>query len=629
MAGAEKKHHWWISNRKVRFCSSIRIPHVSNRTGSISLFDFINNISTPIFGDFSPNMLCFLCFSSQIVDKYLKDARALAASQEQRGVQSALPLIDAALALSPRLESALELKARSLLYLGRFKEVAEMLHDYIPSLKMGCSSSSEESLSDTSSSSSSSSQHLSREREKLLSEYDHGFDRDKDSSFKCFSVSDLKRKVMAGLCKNCEKEGEWRYLVLGEACCHLGLMEDAMVLLQTGKRLWTASRRRESVSWLEDSFSLADVATIGDLSNSNPPALPPPTEAERVSQLVGHIKLLLRRRTAALAALDAGLYSEAIRHFSKILDNRRSTPQGFLAECYVHRASAFRSAGRIAESIADCNRTLALEPTCIAALTTRAALLDLIRCFPDCLRDLEHLKLLYDSILRDRKLPGPGALGLKIQELRGRVANGETGNVDYYALIGLRRGCSRSELERAHLLLCLKHRPDKASGFIDRCEFGDDRDVDTVKDQARMSALLLYRLLQKGYSHVMSTIMDEEAAERHRLKASLALQQATAAIQTTTTTTTTTTITTTTIATPIQTSPIEEKLRSQSQIVEKIDMGSSDYASKSIDLQEQNNAASPKAFQGVFCRDIAAVGHLLSQVGFNRPIPVKFEALSC
>ncbi|KAJ6390397.1 hypothetical protein OIU77_024587 [Salix suchowensis] len=288
---------------------------------------------------------------------------------------------------------------------------------------------------------------------------------------------------MAGLCKNCDKEGQWRYLILGQACCHLGLMEDAMVLLQTGKRLTTAAFRRQSISWSEDSFSLSNFPISSDISTLIAPPTPPRNvaESESVTQLLAHIKLLLRRRTAALAALDAGLYSEAIRHFNKILEGRRGAPQGFLAECYMHRAYAYKASGRIAESIADCNKTLALEPACIQALDTRASLLETIRCLPDCLHDLEHLKLLYNSILRDRKLPGPAwkrhkvryreipgklcALTTKIQELKKRVASGETRNVDYYALIGLRRGCSRSELERAHLLLSLRHKPDKSINF--------------------------------------------------------------------------------------------------------------------------------------------------------------------
>ncbi|KAL4313245.1 hypothetical protein GQ457_01G054160 [Hibiscus cannabinus] len=537
LSGIDQKKHWWLTNRK-------------------------------------------------LVDKYIKDAKCLIATQGEDEIASALNLLDKALALSPRFEIALELKARSLLFLRRFRDVVDMLQDYIPSLKF----SSDDSASV---SSDNSSQQLSRERVKLLPS-------SPDPSFKCFSVSDLKKKLMPGLWKNGEKEGKWRYLVLGQACSHIGLMEDAMVLLQMGKRLASAALRRESICWSDDSFSLHTTLTpssdISSAAATTPPRNPTSlAESENISQLLSHIKLLIRRRTAAIAALDAGLYSEAIRHFSKIVDGRRPAPQGFLAECYMHRAYAYKASGRIAESISDCNKTLALNPTCIEALDTRASLLEIIRCLPDCLHDLEHIKLLYNSILRDRKLPGPAwrrhnvsyreipgklcALTTKIQQLKQRVASGETGNVDYHALIGLRRGCSRSELERAHLLLCLRHKPDKATNFIDRCEFADER------DRAKMSALLLYRLLQKGYSSVMSTIMDEEAAEKQRKKAAAALQAA-------------------------------------------IQVQQAQYCTSKSE-PETSPGSKTSVFQGVFCRDLAAVGNLLTQVGFNRPLQVKYEALSC
>lgn len=431
----------------------------------------------------------------------------------------------------------------------------------------------------------------------------------------------------------------FRYLVLGQACCHLGLMEDAMVLLQTGKRLATAAFRRESICWSDDSFSFREFPLSGDLSavnNNNQSNTPPKTEIESVSHLLSHIKLLIRRKTAAIAALDAGLYSEAIRHFSKIVDGRRGAPQGFLAECYMYRASAYRSAGRIAEAIADCNKTLALDPSCIDALSTRAALFETIRCLPDSLHDLEHLKLLYNSILRDRKLPGPAwkrqnvhyreipgklcSLATKMQELKQRVASGETGNVDYYALIGLRRGCSRSELERAHLLLTLRHKPDKSSSFIERCEFADERDVDSIRDKAKMSALLLYRLIQKGYTSLMTTIMDEEAAEKQRKKTAAALQAMQA----------------------------HEQSVKAVESFNKVSAGVNEVVVRVVPPTSSNSstvdnnaprtttvttatttAVNASVFQGVFCRDLAAVGNLLSQTGFNRPIPMKYEALSC
>ncbi|CAN6561594.1 unnamed protein product [Malus baccata var. baccata] len=575
----------------------------------------------------------------KIVEKYMKDARSLIATHEYSEVASAVGLLDAALAVSPRLEEALELKARSLLYLRRFKEVADMLQDYIPSLIMATDDSSSSS---SSGGSENSSQPLSRERVKLLSSNgsnSSSSSADGDPSFKCFSVSDLKKKVMAGLCKKGDKEGHWRYLVLGQACYHLGLMEDAMALLQTGKRLATAAFRRESICWSDDSFSLSSFNLSNDtVSSANSPATPPRmlSESETVTHLLSHIKLHLRRRTAAIAALDAGLYSEAIRHFSKIVDGRRGAPQGFLAECYMQRASAFRAAGRIAEAIADCNRTLALEPSCIQALDRRASLLETIRCLPDCLHDLEHLKLLYNSILRDRKLPGPAwkrhnvryreipgklcLLTTKTQQLKQRVASGETGNVDYYALIGLRRGCSRSELERAHLLLCLRHKPDKATIFIDRCELADDRDVDSIRDKAKMSALLLYRLLQKGYSNVMATIAEEEAAEKQRKKAAAALQAAqgqaahAAVIQ----------------VQVSQTQAQESRMESSSCSFNSSNRNGGNHNKNNMHSSSaEAKAAAAASFQGVFCRDIAVVGSLLSQVGFNRPIQVKYEALSC
>lgn len=544
--------------------------------------------------------------TKKIVDKYVKEAKFLISTRDSEDINSALILLDSALSLSPRYELALELKARCLLYLRRFKEVADMLQDYIPSYKMSVSSDSDDS---SSGSSENSSQLLNRERVKLLhkAESDSG---DNTLRFKCFSVSDLKKKVLAGLSKNCEKEAQWRYIVLGQACCHLGLMEDAMVLLQTGKRLASAAFRRQSNHQSEDSFSSHIPLPVLECATDQHLQPPPVTESESINNMIAQIKHLLRRRTSAIAALDAGLYSESIRHFSKILDGRRPAPQAFLAECYLQRSAACRAAGRIAESIADANKTLALEPSSVAALIARASLFELIGCLTDSVHDLEHAKLLLNSILRDRKPPGvpawksacsatgiqyreiPGRLcqvSAKIQRLKARIAAGETGTVDYHALIGVRRGCSRSELDRAHLLLVLRHKPDRALSFIDRCEFASEPDRDEARDRARMAAVLLYRLIQKGYSSVTTAIAEDDKAEKERAKAAAALQEAQAHVQ-----------------------------RQKSEV----EMGRAM-------LNGPGSGSGNKVYQGVFCRDLAVVGTLLSQAGFNRPLSVKYEALSC
>uniref|UniRef100_A0A0E0G9R1 Uncharacterized protein n=1 Tax=Oryza nivara TaxID=4536 RepID=A0A0E0G9R1_ORYNI len=85
----------------------------------------------------------------------------------------------------------------------------------------------------------------------------------------------------------------------------------------------------------------------------------------RVAAPLAHVKLPLRRRTAAVAALDADLPAEAVRHFSKVLDAcRGGLPYPFATACLVGRAEVFRSFGKAADAIADCNRALALDPPC-------------------------------------------------------------------------------------------------------------------------------------------------------------------------------------------------------------------------------------------------------------------------
>lgn len=149
-----------------------------------------------------------------MANRYVKDAKYLIGAGGENEVVSALNLLDAALVLAPRYEQALELKARSLLYLRRYKDVADMLQEYLPSMRSG---------GDESSGSDNSSQQFSREQAKLLVSSSSSSSstcsssslselQDRDSSFKCFfSVADLRRKIMAGLlCNCCENESRWR-----------------------------------------------------------------------------------------------------------------------------------------------------------------------------------------------------------------------------------------------------------------------------------------------------------------------------------------------------------------------------------------------------------------------------------
>jgi tetratricopeptide (TPR) repeat protein len=325
-----------------------------------------------------------------------------------------------------------------------------------------------------------------------------------------------------------------RYLVLGKTCFHLGLLDRATVLLQTGKSLARAAFRYKSSSWFDDHFSEYNIP-FSDVTISRPPTTIPTrsslTKCETVNQLLAKTKFHLCRRTTAIAAFDAGFYSEAIRHFSKIIDSS-GTPQIFLVECYVLRALAYRSACRITDSIADCNRTLSLDPKCFNALEVRSSIFETIHCYQDCLHDLECLRLLYIEILRDHKLFAPvwkphnvryneipkkiNIITAKTEQLKQKMDNAEMFNVDYYTLMGLPHGCDQSELERAYRLLDLRHNPENATCFIERCELDEEQNVQSIKDRARTSAELLYKLIEKGYSSVMNTIMEEEVDDKRR-----------------------------------------------------------------------------------------------------------------
>jgi hypothetical protein len=108
-------------------------------------------------------------------------------------------------------------------------------------------------------------------------------------------------------------------LIFGQACFHLGMLEDALVFLQSGKRVVVVALRRESTTLNDDRFCSHNSCS----------------ESEIVRHLLGNINFLWKIKIVVVAALDVSCYSESERNFSKFLDGRRGTPQGFIEECYM------------------------------------------------------------------------------------------------------------------------------------------------------------------------------------------------------------------------------------------------------------------------------------------------------
>ena len=139
----------------------------------------------------------------QVIDRYLGEAlAALAAAAHDTedaddAAVAALGLVTSALEMSPRAEAALELRARTLLTLRRYRDVADMLRDYIPSCAKSCSGD-DATTTASSCSSGSGAELLSPDRDR--------FDAGATRFLCCLDVSDLKRRLVASFSRSSSTE---------------------------------------------------------------------------------------------------------------------------------------------------------------------------------------------------------------------------------------------------------------------------------------------------------------------------------------------------------------------------------------------------------------------------------------
>ena len=155
----------------------------------------------------------------QVIKAYIGEARAALDAAAQGGdggddsaAGAALALVAAALEMSPRMEAALELRARALLALRRYRDVAEMLRDYIPSCGKSCAGDDSTAASSSSSCSSGSGDLAVASRAGLISPgRDLSVSGSGASRFLCcFDVSEIKRRVVAGISRSSNAETQWR-----------------------------------------------------------------------------------------------------------------------------------------------------------------------------------------------------------------------------------------------------------------------------------------------------------------------------------------------------------------------------------------------------------------------------------
>ncbi|CAI5470579.1 unnamed protein product [Closterium sp. Yama58-4] len=326
--------------------------------------------------------------SEEIAKELIVRAKASLRGATPADVAAGVAQLSAAVDRAPWLAGSLqEIRARALMRLQRYEEVVAVLAEYLPDLstvhnamhysefvggyRRWCR---EESAL----------MRLQRYEElvAVLADYQPDF----SSVHNAMHYTEDENKSATDM---------WQCLLLGQATYHLGWLDEALVLLRRAKRLSQAVARKESALMDEDQFPVFDAshpAATAPLSASS-------SAGETLNRLILVIRFLLWRRSAGDAAFAAGLYLEAVRHYSKVLESKKGIPQSLAASLFLRRAAAFQASSRIADAIADCSRASALEPHRADALWCRACLYQSVGCFQEASQDLERLLSFYQELL--------------------------------------------------------------------------------------------------------------------------------------------------------------------------------------------------------------------------------------
>ena len=90
--------------------------------------------------------------------------------------------------------------------------------------------------------------------------------------------------------------------------------------------------------------------------------------------------------------------------------------------------------------------------------------------------------------------------------------------LDARTILDMPEHCTMEDVEKAYLLISLKHSPDKASLFLDAClQDGYCRDLEIAREEAKASAVRLSKLIHKAYTKLLSTISEEIIEEQTEL----------------------------------------------------------------------------------------------------------------
>jgi hypothetical protein len=238
----------------------------------------------------------------------------------------------------------------------------------------------------------------------------------------------------------------WRVWLMAQASFHSGDAQRALVLLGDLKR----------------HPALPSGGTgVADGSPAAIARLPDAAAIDVAAAALAAAEELRQRGNAAVKARD---YEAAVAAYAAALAPAGLSP-ALAAVLHCNRAAAHHGAGRRALALADCARAKALLPGYSKAHSRAAAVFAELRMHGAAAEELS-------AALADRALAADARREYqrRLADARARAAAGAapraaaaTPKADHYQLLGVARGCSVDEAQRAYKRLALALHPDKAA----------------------------------------------------------------------------------------------------------------------------------------------------------------------
>jgi len=172
----------------------------------------------------------------------------------------------------------------------------------------------------------------------------------------------------------------------------------------------------------------------------------------KAKEIYKKAKSLKTKKEAGNTAFKAGNLDEAYKLYSDALQidpyNRTTN-----AKLYFNRATVASKLKKTAESIADCDKALELDPNYTKALLRRAKTYMETEQYEDAIRDYEKVLKVDRGNMEYRQLLQEAKLELKKSKRK-----------DYYKILAVDKNANEEEIKKAYRKRAMVHHPDRHSG---------------------------------------------------------------------------------------------------------------------------------------------------------------------